>query len=41
MSDKVSNALNDLIKFNYENIYNKENPKDRLDEYRLMNKYFI
>ena len=30
------NSLNELIKFNYENIYNQANSKDELNEYELM-----
>lgn len=36
LSDEKYNALNELIKFNYENIYNKANSKDMLKEYELM-----
>lgn len=36
LSDNVYNALNDLIKFNYENIYNKANTKEQLEEYEFM-----
>ena len=36
LSDKVYNALNDLIKFNYEYIYNKANSKDQIREYEFM-----
>lgn len=41
MSSRVYDALNELKKFNYDNIYNKENPKDKIDEYKYMiNKLF-
>ena len=36
LSDKVYNALNLLIKFNYENIYFKANSKEKLEEYEFM-----
>ena len=36
LSDKVYNALNELIKFNYENIYFKANTKEELDNYEIM-----
>lgn len=36
LSDKVYNALNELIKFNYENIYFKANSKEELNEYEFM-----
>ena len=36
LSDKVYNTLNDLIKFNYENIYYLANTQDELNEYEFM-----
>lgn len=36
LSDKVYNALNDLIKFNYENIYLVANSKDEIEMYKFM-----
>ena len=36
LSEKVFNALNDLIQFNYKNIYNKANTSDDLQKYKLM-----
>lgn len=36
LSDDVYNALNDLIKFNYENIYFKANTKEQIEEYEFM-----
>ena len=36
LSDEVYNTLNELIKFNYENIYNKANSEDMLEEYEFM-----
>ena len=36
LSNEVYNALNDLIKFNYENIYNLANSKDEIKEYEFM-----
>lgn len=36
LSDNVYNALNELIKFNYENIYLKANSKEEIDEYEFM-----
>lgn len=36
LSTNIYNALNELIKFNYENIYFKANTKDQLEEYNLM-----
>ena len=36
LSDKVYNSLNKLIKFNYENIYNKANSKEKIQEYEIM-----
>lgn len=36
LSDKVFDALNELIKFNYENIYFKANSKEQLSEYENM-----
>lgn len=36
LSDNVFNALNDLIKFNYENIYFKANSKEEVNEYEFM-----
>lgn len=36
LSDKVYDALNDLIKFNYEYIYFKANSKAELEEYEFM-----
>lgn len=36
LSNKVYNALNDLIKFNYENIYLVANSKDETEMYKLM-----
>jgi dGTPase len=36
MSDNIFKALIDLKKFNYENIYNKANNKETLDNYQLM-----
>ena len=36
LSDEVYNALNDLIKFNYENIYFKANSKEEVNEYEFM-----
>ena len=36
LSDNVYNSLNELIKFNYENIYNKANSKERIKEYEIM-----
>lgn len=41
LSPKVFNALNDLIKFNYQNIYAKANTKEELQNYKIMfNKLF-
>ena len=36
LSDEKFKALNELIKFNYENIYFKSNSKDELEEYEFM-----
>ena len=36
LSDEKFEALNNLIKFNYENIYNKANSKNQLEEYNFM-----
>ena len=36
LSNNIYNSLNDLIKFNYENIYNKANSKEKIQEYELM-----
>ena len=36
LSNKVYNALNDLIKFNYENIYLVANSKDETEMYKFM-----
>lgn len=36
LSDNIYNSLNELIKFNYEKIYNKANSKERIKEYELM-----
>ena len=36
LSDKIYNSLNELIKFNYENIYLKANSKDQINEYVYM-----
>lgn len=36
LSDKIYNSLNELIQFNYKNIYNKANTKEELEEYELM-----
>ena len=36
LSDKVYNALNDLIKFNYKNIYLVANSKDEIELYNFM-----
>ena len=36
LSDKIYNSLNELIKFNYENIYNKANSNDQIKEYEFM-----
>lgn len=36
MSDDIYNTLIDLKKFNYENIYNRANTKEELDEFELM-----
>lgn len=36
ISDNVYKALNDLIKFNYENIYLVANSKDEIDMYKFM-----
>ncbi len=36
LSDKVFNALKDLLKFNYENIYAKANTKEQIKEYENM-----
>ena len=46
LSDKIFYALNELIKFNYENIYNKANTDEQIKEYELMfttifNKYLV
>ena len=41
LSKRVFNALNDLIEFNYKNIYKKANTNDDLEKYKLMfNKLF-
>lgn len=36
LSNKVYNALNELIKFNYENIYLKANTREQVEEYEFM-----
>ena len=36
MSDKIYNAIEELKKFNYENIYKKANSKEQLDYYNLI-----
>ena len=36
LSDKIYNALNDLIKFNYDNIYLVANSKDEIEMYNFM-----
>ena len=36
LSKKVYNSLNELIEFNYENIYNKANTKKQIKEYEIM-----
>ena len=36
LSDKIYNTLNTLIKFNYENIYNKANSKEQINMYEEM-----
>ena len=36
LSNKMYDSLNMLIRFNYENIYNKANTKDQIKEYELM-----
>mgnify|MGYP004572244073 FL=1 len=36
LSDKVYNALNDLIKFNYDNVYLVANSKDEIEMYKFM-----
>ena len=36
MSEEIFNALNKLIKFNYENIYNNVNSKEKINEYENM-----
>ena len=36
LSNEIYSSLNDLIKFNYENIYNKANTKEQIKEYELM-----
>jgi len=36
LSDNIYNSLNELIKFNYENVYNLANTKEQIDEYSLM-----
>ncbi len=36
LSDKIYDTLNDLIKFNYENIYLKANSEDQIKEYEFM-----
>ena len=36
LSDEVFKALRDLVKFNYENIYNKANSKERIEYYEEM-----
>ena len=36
LSDKIYNALNELIKFNYNNIYFKANSKEEVSEYEFM-----
>ena len=36
LSDEKFIALNELIQFNYEHIYNKANSKDMLNEYEFM-----
>ncbi len=35
-SDDIYDALNELFRFNYKNIYNKANSKERLDNYNLV-----
>ena len=41
MSDEVYKALNDLLKFNYDNIYYKSCTKEQIDKYKFMfNKLF-
>ena len=41
LSDKVFNAMNKLLQFNYKNIYNYANSKEDLDYYRdSINKLF-
>ena len=36
LSDKIYNSLNELIEFNYKNIYNLANSKEEIKEYELM-----
>ena len=36
LSDSIYNSLNDLIKFNYENVYNNANSNDEIHEYEFM-----
>lgn len=41
ISSNIYNALNELIEFNYKNIYNKANTKEQIQEYKEMfNKLF-
>lgn len=41
MSDNIFNALVELKKFNYENIYNKANSKEQIEIYRNMFSYLF
>ena len=41
LSDKVYNAIKELMKFNYENIYNKANSKDDIKRYEEMFTYLF
>ena len=36
MSDDVYNTINELLDFNYKNIYYKSNSKEQIDKYKLM-----
>ena len=36
ISDNIFNAMNELMSFNYENIYLKANTKDDIENYRIM-----
>ena len=41
LSDNIFKALNELISFNYKNIYNKANSKEQIDNYKTMFNYLF